>query len=143
MTPLQATEKQDGTLLHKCMTKATTAEGDTLRHSQNWVMARRAILQVWSDRLICGDWIIPYDAIREAVLFSIRSTFFIPGYILKVRTDDRTYQFGLNAGRFWRGDLPFPVSRERGRLAYSPFSLIVRLVLLGYVIYYVWRHFTQ
>lgn len=143
MTSHESTANQGGSLLHKCMTKATTAEGDALRHSQNWVMARRATLQVWDDRLVCGDWTIPYSTIREAVLISIRSTFFIPGYVLRVRTDDRTYQFGLNPGRFWRGELPFPVSRERGRLAYSPFSLIVRLVILGYILHYAWTHFSQ
>jgi hypothetical protein len=140
---MQAIQNPSATLLHNCMTKATTAEGDALRHSQNWVMARRAILQVWSDRLVCGDWTIPHDSIREAVLYSIRSSFFIPGYVLRVRTDDRTFQFGLNAGKFWRGDLPFPVSRERGRLSYSPFSLVIRLIIIGYLLYYVWTQFIQ
>jgi len=140
---MPATENQSGTLLHSCVTKATTAEGDALRRSLNWVLARRAFLQVWSDRLVCGDWTIPYDTILESVLYSIRSPFFIPGYILRVRTADRTYQFGLNAGKFWRGDLPFLVSRERGRLSYSPFSIVVRLILLGSLLYYVWTRFIQ
>ena len=89
-----------GTLLHKCMTKATTAEGNALRHSENWLVSRRATLQVWSDRLVCGDWIIPYSIIVEAVLVSTRQML-IPCYILRVRTADRTYQFGLNPGRYW------------------------------------------
>ena len=119
---------QTGTLLHQCMTKATTAEGDALRHSQNWLLSRRATLQVWSDRLVCGNWVIPYSAFVEATLFSTRQML-IPCYVLRVRTADRTYQFGLNPGRYWSGDLPFPVVREKARLGYSPFSLALRLCI--------------
>jgi hypothetical protein len=60
--------------------------------------------------LECGDWRIPYDAIDEAVLFSTKQMF-IPCYVPRAAAGGRIYQFGLNPGLFWRGDLPFPVIR--------------------------------
>ena len=133
---------QSGTLLHKCMTKATTAEGDALRRSANWLLSRRTTLEVWSDRLVCGDWVIPYSAMREAVLFSTRQML-IPCYVLRVRTADRTYQFGLNPSRYWSGDLPFAVVRERARLGYSPFSIALRVGAGAYLMYWLWDRFLR
>jgi len=125
--------------IFKCMTKATTAEGEDLRRSFNWVVARRAMLQVMPDALVCGDWRIPYDKIDEAVLYSICSVF--PGYLLRIRVSGTIYQFGLNWNPFWKKELPFTVSREKGRLKLSTYSLFVRLTLLAYFTYLTWKHF--
>ena len=96
---------------------------------------------IFEDRIECGDWRINYAEIRNAVLCSFRSFFLrIPGYILTVETDDRTYHFGLNGwGTFWKGDLPFEARREKGKLGFTWFSIIVRLFLFGYIIYMVWQ----
>ena len=123
------------------MTKATTAEGNEIRRSFNWVVSRRAILRVFDDALECGDWRIPYDTIDEAVLFSTWSMF-IPCYVLRVSTDGTLYQFGLNPGSFWKGDLPFPVTREKLRLQYSWFSILVRISAVAYLIYLAWQYFS-
>ena len=129
------------TLLHKCMTKATTAAGDQMRYSPNWVVSRRAMLKIYDDHIECGDWNIPYSELDAAVLSSIRSTFFMPGYILRIDTADTSYHFGLNWGKFWKLDLPFEVQRERGKLGYSKFSLVVRVLLIGYIGYLIWQRF--
>jgi len=121
------------------MTKATAAEGENLRHSFNWVVSRRGTLQVLSDALECGDWRIPYDSISEAVLFSTRQMF-IPCYVLRVAANGTIYQFGLNPGSFWKGDLPFPVKREKLRLKFSWFSIVVRVILLASIVYWLWTH---
>lgn len=122
-------------LLHRCMTKATTAEGEDIRRSLNWVISRRGILKVYDDRLECGNWIIPYGEMDEAVLFRVRQMF-IPGYVLRVKTQGKVYQFGLNPGRYWGGELPFDVARESGR--YSWFSIAVRVVAIGFLAYLIW-----
>ena len=122
--------------LFKCMTKATTAEGDDLRRSWNWVTSRRGTLKVMPDALVCGDWRIPYDDIDEAILFSIWTIY--PGFLLRVKSGDTIYQFGLNWNRFWKNDLPFPVSREKGKLKHSAFSIISRILLIGCIIYWIW-----
>ena len=127
-----------GELLHRCMTKATTAEGTDIRHSLNWVLSRRGFLSVYADRLECGDWIIPYDEIDEAVLFRARQMF-IPCYVLRIKVRGRIYQFGLNPGRFWAGELPFPARREEASLGYSWFSIAIRAAAVAALVYLVWR----
>ena len=132
-------------LLHKCMTKATTAGGDQRKYGPSWVISRRGSLEVFDDHLECGDWHIAYSEINNAVLCSFRSFFLrIPGYILTVETENGTYHFGLNGrGRFWKGELPFAARRERGRLGFSWFSIVIRLILVGYIAYLVYRWFAS
>lgn len=127
------------------MTKATTAEGDQRKYGPNWVTSRRGSLKVFADRLECGDWRIDFTEIKDAVLFSFRSFFLrIPGYILTVETEDRTYHFGINGwGRFWKGDLPFDAKRENGKLTFTWFSIIVRVLLVGYIAYVAWQWFAS
>jgi len=127
-------------LLHRCMTKVTTAEGDDIRYSLNWVISRRGILQVYSDRLVCGDWVIPYDEMDEAVLIRTRQML-IPCYVLRVKSKGRIYQFGLNPGRFWVGPLPFPVERTSAKLSYSWFSIGLRVAIVVGIGYLVWSSF--
>ena len=131
-------------LLHECMTKATTAEGDQRKYGPSWIVSRRGTLKIFDDRLECGDWRIDYSEITDAVLCSFRTFFLrIPGYILTVNTEERTYHFGHNGwGEFWRGELPFDVTREQGSLGYSWFSVAVRLILFGCLAYLVWQWIT-
>lgn len=126
--------------LHSCMTKGVIADGDQLRTGPKWIMSRRGRLKLYANRLECGDWTIRHDDIREAILSSFRSPLLrIPGYVLAVRTETETYHFGLNGGRYWQGNLPFPVTRQRVRLGLSPISIVARGVLIGYAVYFVWR----
>ncbi|MCC9641628.1 hypothetical protein LOC71_05030 [Rhodopirellula sp. JC740] len=86
---------------HSCMTKAIIANGDQLETGPQWITSRRARLRLFDDHLVCGDWTVRYEDIREAVLASFRSTILrIPGYFLSARTDDHTYHFGLNGWRY-------------------------------------------
>ena len=126
-------------LLYQCMTKATTAEGDQRKLGLSWAFSRRAQLKVYEHCLVCGDWTILHDQIRDAALYSVRSTLFIPGYILRIQTDQKTYHFGLNRGRFWQGELPFPVRREKAKLRYSAVSLFARCFLVVYGLLLLWR----
>lgn len=123
--------------LYRCLTKATISAGDQRQYGPRWVTARRALLRVYDDRLECGNWKIPYAQVTDAVLYSFRSSFFrIPGYILTVTTSEKTYHFGLNGwGKFWKGEFPFPVRRERGQLKFTWFSIAVRVLLLAYLLY--------
>ncbi len=64
---------------------------------------------------------------------------FIPVYILAVTAHEQNYQFGLNPWALWRRQLPFQVRRERVRLGYAPFSVVLRLLAFGWLVYLVWR----
>ena len=121
------------------MAKGVKGASETFEYGMSWVTARRAILKVFADRIECGDWTIPCSEIERAVLFETKQ-WFIPCYILKVGTANVAYQFGLTGGKFWRGELPFPATREKGKLHYSTFSLIVRgIVVAGIICYFFLR----
>ncbi|RYD22252.1 MAG: hypothetical protein EOP88_08825 [Verrucomicrobiaceae bacterium] len=126
------------TLLYRCMTKGVKDAPESFEYGASWVTARRGMLSVHQDRLECGDWTIPYSAISQAVLFKT-SQMLIPCYILKVRTATDSYQFGLSGNKFWSTDLPFPVTREKGRLRYSAFSIIARVILIAALIWYFYQ----
>ena len=129
------------TLLHKCMTKATTAAGDQAKYGPNWLLARRALLKVFDDHIECRDWRIDYANIRAATLRPFPSILGT-GYILAIETPGAMYHFGLNPGKFWKKELPFAVTRlEKARLRYSLFSLVMRLILIGCIGYLVWKWF--
>ena len=128
-------------LIHQCMTKGITAEGDQLKRGPNWILARRGKLKLFDDHLECGNWTIQYSEISKATLYSVRQNFIIPGYVLKIETDDKTYHFGLNSKKYWKNELPFPVERQKGKLKLSLFSIIIRLILLGIIIYHICRFF--
>jgi len=119
------------------MTKAMIAEGDRTSPSVHWAVSRRGTLRVLSDRLECGDWSIPYDEIQDSVLHSGAGLLF-PGYVLRVSTADKSYQFGLNPGRFWKGTLPFPVHRERRDHGRTLVVFAVRAIALGAGAYLLW-----
>ncbi len=126
--------------LHTCLTKAVIADGDQLHTGPKWITARRARLKLYNEHLECGNWTVLYGDIRDAILSSFRSPILrIPGYVLAIRTDTETYHFGLNGGRYWNGELPFPVTRQQARLKMSPISVLARVVVIGYAIYVIWR----
>lgn len=118
--------------------KATDAEVDVLRYSfRCMISTQRGFLRVTTDALEFREWRIPYSDIDEAILFSVRSLL-IPGYILRVRSRGTTYGFSLSDGAFWRGDLPFPVAREKGKITNSWSILLLRFAWVLMVIYLLW-----
>jgi len=68
-------------LIHQCMTKGVTAEGDQLKRGPSWILARRGKLKLFDDHLECGNWTIQYSEISKATLYSVRQNFIIPGYV--------------------------------------------------------------
>jgi hypothetical protein len=91
---------------------------------------------VYEDRIECGDWAIPTSAVQKAVLYEARQ-FFIPARILSLEAEGVAYQFGFNPWCRVGKHLPFDVRNEKIKLGRSPFSLVVRLVLLVYIIYLI------
>jgi hypothetical protein len=122
---------------YRCWTKATDRESGVPRRSQNWVVARRAWLRVFRDRLECGDWVIPIAGIRKATMYEGRSLFG-SARVLELQTEAGSYQFGMNPWVLLDRHLPFDVDRVTVKFRLSPFSLVVRLFVLGYIVYLVW-----
>jgi hypothetical protein len=127
--------------VYKAWTKAIRTNDSVPGYSASWITAVRGWLKVYPDRLECGDIAIPATAVRAAVLYEARQ-WFIPVRILAVTLDDGTYQFGLNPWVKIASHLPFPFRRERVQLRYSTFSIGLRVALIGYVAYLLYRQFT-
>ena len=125
-------------LIHRCMTKLNLRDGPSIQYSSGWVSSKRGTLRVMGDALEFKDYRLPYAEIEEARLIST-SQMFIPCYVLQVLVGGQTYQFGLNPGSFWKGELPFPVIREDRKMGYSWFSLIIRLIAVTLLGRFVWH----
>ena len=125
---------------YKSWTKGTVSEAGTPRYSANWVTARRAWFKTFSDRVECGDWVIPASSVQDAILFETKQ-WFIPVFVLAVTTSEHTWQFGFNPWSRVASHLPFSFRRERVRLQYSLFSIIIRGILLAYLIQWLWGKF--
>ena len=126
--------------IYRAWTKAIRTDDRAPGYCASWMVAHRGWLNVFTDRLECGEITIPVDAVRDAVLYEARQ-WFIPVHILAVTIDGGTYQFGLNPWTNIGGHLPFPFRRERVRLRYSAFSIAVRVALIAYVAYWLYRRF--
>ena len=117
---------------YKCLTKATTDEFDQFKFGS---------LQVFDTHLKFRDWNIQYDEIKNATLYSFKEMLFIPGYILKIETENKCYHFGLNGNEFWGNDLPFTTQREKGmplnvkREKTKKKILVISLLLISYLVY--------
>ncbi|MFH1442051.1 MAG: hypothetical protein ABIH18_08450 [Candidatus Omnitrophota bacterium] len=123
-------------IIHKCMVKATKKEGENIHCSLNWAFARRGRLYVMSDSLKCRDWKIPYSEIEESIIYSI-PWLFTHAYVLLVKSKGQIYQFGLNPGRFWKDDFPFPVKREKIHNKYWNIVNIIRFIIFGWLAFWI------
>ncbi len=120
--------------VYKCWTKATDREPGPPRYSANWITSRRAWLQVFPDRLECGDWRIPATTVQAAILYKVGLA-----QVLVLNTQERTYQFGLNPWVRLAEHLPFAYTKERTTMRYSWFSIALRIGVGAYLLYLVLR----
>jgi predicted choloylglycine hydrolase len=59
------------------------------------------------------------------------------GQVLKIKTKDNShYQFGMQFNPEWTEQTFLPLALERGKVKTSRFSLIVRIIAIGYLIYW-------
>jgi len=72
-----------------------TATNQDIQLGVDWVTSQRAIIMLTENKIICGKWTIPLDAILEAQLIKFNSLFG-SGQVLKIHTkDEKNYQFGM------------------------------------------------
>ena len=109
-------------------TKARRMDVDKeVQREAGWITARRAILMLTKDALICGDWVIPLNQIDSVSLLEIKQGIF-RGYVLKVVSKENHYQFGLSYNPEWQTQSHFPLKAESATVGYSKFSSLLRIV---------------
>ena len=103
--------------------------------------SQRAVLMLTNKNIICGKWIVPLDIIRTAKLTKI-SSLFGNGQVLTIETkDNKNYQFGMQINPEWINQDALPLELEKGNIKNSLFSIILRIIILGYIVYQIFRRF--
>lgn len=126
--------------LYKCWAKATNKEEGSPRRSHNWVTSKRSWFEIYKDKIECGDWIIPFSEIQEAIVYKTRSLF-MSVVVLQLKTSDQTYQFGFNPWANPIKYIPFDYTEEKIKLKHTPLSIMVRLIVVLYLIYLFWKKY--
>ena len=112
-------------------------EDQKVSRGAKWIVAKRGVLILSDKRLVCGSWNIELDQIVNAQILKTKS-FFVKALVLKIETKEvQHYQFGLQYDPKWIAQKVLPVKIEEGKIAYSLFSIIIRLALLGYIIWWI------
>lgn len=118
-----------------------TTTNQDIQRGLDWVTSQRAVVLLTDKKLVCGNWIIPLDTISKAQLLKINSLFG-SGQVLKIQTTDyKNYQFGMQLNHEWISQQQLPLTLEKGHVKHSAFSIIVRLIAVGYLIYWIYERF--
>lgn len=118
-----------------------TKTDQDIQRGLDWVTSQRAVVLLTDKKLVCGKWSIPIDTITTAQLLKINSLF-AGGQVLKVQTtDNKNYQFGMQLNSEWTNQQRLPLTLEKGKVKHSAFSVIVRLIAVGYLIYWIYERF--
>jgi len=118
-----------------------TTSNQDIQYGLDWVTSQRAVVLLTDKKLVCGKWTIPLDTISTAQLVEIK-TLFGGGQVLKVQTaDGKNYQFGMQNNPEWTNQELLPLTIEKGQVKYSAFSILIRLFIVGYLIYWLYQSF--
>ena len=123
--------------IYKCWCKATSREDNEPRYSQNWVTSKRAWFKAYRDRIECDSWVIPFSEVTKAVIYNTRQMF-VPVQVLQLITEKGNFQFAFNPWASPSKHLTLDVRQEDIRLKYSLFSIVVRVLIVSYIVYWVW-----
>ena len=118
-----------------------TTTSQDIQRGLDWVTSQRAVVMLTDKKIICGKWTIPLDTISTTQLFKINSLFG-GRQVLKVQTtDNKNYQFGMQLNPEWTNQQRLPLTLEKGQAKHSVFSVIIRLIAVGYLIYWLYERF--
>lgn len=133
----------DAQVLVAGATKARQFDKDvTVQREAGWMTARRGALILTDQKLVCGSWQIPLSSVNKAVLLRVK-TFFVKALVLKVSTaDGHHYQFGLQYDPLWETQTALNLTIEESKIKYSGFSIALRVILAGWVIWLLIRWFS-
>lgn len=112
-----------------------TDQDEDVTKGVNWVKAKRAVLLLTESKIICGNWEIPIEEIKSAQLLKL-SSLLADGMVLKIQTlEDINYQFGMQLNPEWMNQKILPLKLEKTKIKYSIYSIVVRIIAVGYLLY--------
>jgi hypothetical protein len=115
-------------------------ENQTMMKSTDWIGSQRAVLLLTNRKIVCGKWEIPLEDINNSELIKIK-TLDGPGQILKISTKNQGYfQFGMQVNRQWDEQTALSLIVSKGKVKYSMYSIIIRIVFYGVLVYSIVRY---
>jgi hypothetical protein len=118
-----------------------TETNQDIQRGLDWVTSQRAVVLLTDKKIVCGKWTVPLETISSAQLIKINSMFG-SGQVLKIQIENGVnYQFGMQLNSEWTNQQIFPLKLEKGQVKHSFFSIIVRLILVGFIIYWIYERF--
>ncbi|MEL6835168.1 MAG: hypothetical protein AAFY48_03240 [Bacteroidota bacterium] len=116
--------------------KGTRVKGEEqIERGAKWVVSKRAVIILTDKNISCGDWLIKLDDIEKATLVLFDS-FWGAGQVLQIKTKEQLhFQFGMQRNPAWDSQDALPLTVEKGKLKYSWYSIIVRLLAVAYLLY--------
>lgn len=107
----------------------------------DWISSQRAVILLTDKKIVCGKWTIPLDTISKAQLIKINSLFGA-GQVLKIQTtENKNYQFGMQLNPEWTIQQKIPLALEKGQVKHSSYSIIIRLIIVVFFLYWVYESF--
>ncbi len=118
---------------------ATSSE--EIKRGLDWVTSQRAVVLLTDQRIVCEKWTIPLNNISTVQLLKVNSLLG-NGQVLKIQTtDNKSYQFGMQLNPEWTSQQKLPLILEKGQIKHSAFSIIVRIMVIGYLTYWFYERF--
>lgn len=118
-----------------------TKQNNDITRGTDWIVSQRAVILLTEKQIVCGKWQIPIDNISSATLVKIKSLLG-GGQVLKIDTkDNKSYQFGMQANDEWTNQNSLNLTVENGKVKTSTFSWIIRIAVVGYLIYILLQKF--
>lgn len=117
-----------------------TSANKQVERGLDWITSQRAVVLLTNQKLVCGQWTIPLNEIISAKLIMVKSLFG-GGQVLSVQTVGRSLQFGMQINPEWANQKVLPLTIENGKVKNSSFSIVLRLFLIGYLIYVIYERY--
>jgi len=127
----QVIEECPAVAIAKDWDEEATREFDVGVLTRTWAGGRKGRLRILSDAIEFEDWRIPCSEIDVAILTLVKGIG--KGYFLRIKARGTPYQFSIQGGSHFQGDLPFPVRRETTR-GFDWSWLVMRILMAAITI---------
>lgn len=118
-----------------------TSQEQGVTRGSKWIKAQRAVVMLTNTKIICGKWSIPIDEIQSSELLKFNSLIG-GGAVLKIQTTEGVnYQFGMQINPEWIEQDILPLNFEKTNIKQSAFSLVIRVLAIGYLAFKAYERF--
>ncbi|MEM9467423.1 MAG: hypothetical protein AAGA90_18760 [Actinomycetota bacterium] len=115
--------------MYTAQTKAIKGHSGPPGRGTKWIAARRGQFVVDGTTIRLNDWEFRADDVADPIVWRLPVFWFWRMSTLEFHSDGVPYQFGFNPWAKVLEHLPFECELREARVAYSPFSIVLRVML--------------